>query len=145
MKSFLTITALVIALAALTGFLLPSVLPYPENAPATTVVERFDLAVEDNAAFQTVAYSVAKLRHAVTGRPSAEALEQMRKYGSATMLLNQPVLILRDNFTDEKVELPKGTKVRLVSNEGRFVRVSHGDRVVTIPRSALVSGIAKTN
>jgi hypothetical protein len=62
---------------------------------------------------------------------------------SRTVLLNQPVAVRRG--ADGWKQLPRGTSVEIVANEGRFVQVRHARDLVTIPRAALQAGVMKTN
>ena len=145
-KIHLLVTALVISAGALTGLLLPALLPYPSDKPATTWVSRLDLAwasAQPAARSGEVDDSVyRRVVNFLTGNDVT--LAGVRK-GSAHMMLNQNVLVLNDASGEQALELQKGTQVRLVANEGRFVRVSHGNKIVTIPRSAVVVGVARTN
>lgn len=63
---------------------------------------------------------------------------------ASTLLLNQPMAILHN---EERLwtELPKGTPVQIVALDGDFVRVRHAHTIVTMPRSALVKGVSRTN
>jgi hypothetical protein len=59
------------------------------------------------------------------------------------LLLKEPVVIMHGG--DTSGSLPRGTAVALVKNEGKFIRVRHDQNVVTIPRSSVISGVARTN
>lgn len=63
----------------------------------------------------------------------------------ATVLLNQDVSVLDGNQQAWR-ELPKGTNVQILASRGRFlqIRPANGD-VITVPRSVIQAGIAKTN
>ena len=67
-----------------------------------------------------------------------------RPAGTRTVLLSEPVTILRSpGFAGANLE--KGTAVDFIASEGRFVRVRHADAVITIPRSATVTGAFRVN
>src|SRR4051794_15932281 len=63
---------------------------------------------------------------------------------TATVLLNQDVNVL-DGTQQAWRELPKGTNVQVIASRGRFVQVQHAGNVMTVPRSVIQSGVAKTN
>lgn len=142
-KTFSLISAAVIGAGALTGLLLPSILPYPSEAPASTLVERARLVVEPQGVPALAAVEQGGWLTSVLGwlRDIAPSAGKQRSH----LMLNQEVVVLKDSSGEQGFSLRKGTQVRLVANEGRFVRVSLGNKIVTVPRTALVTGIARTN
>jgi hypothetical protein len=63
--------------------------------------------------------------------------------GKLGLLLREPVVILNGG-TANVSSLPSGTAVKLVHNDGRFLRVQHERNVITLPRTAVVEGISVT-
>ncbi len=57
------------------------------------------------------------------------------------VVLSEPLVIIRGSGA-AMTELPRGTRLHLVSSEGRFVRVQHAQYTMTIPRSATVVSTA---
>ena len=63
--------------------------------------------------------------------------------GKLGLLLREPVVILNGGSANGS-SLPSGTPVKLVHNDGRFLRVQHERNVITLPRTAVVEGISMT-
>jgi hypothetical protein len=59
----------------------------------------------------------------------------------ASVVLAEPLLIIRGSEA-AMTELPRGTRLVVLGDEGRFVRVRHAHYTMTIPRSATISGSA---
>ena len=144
MKRIFLFFTTAIALGALTGFLISDLaklapqLPVP---PAVTTAMFPKTAARDGGqtANSTVVDRLANGIAALRGR-QAEA----KKVNSVALVLREPVVIVRAG-QEGASSLPVGTAVDLVKNEGLFLRVRYDQSVVTIPRSAVVSGAMRTN
>jgi hypothetical protein len=146
MKNSLLFLTSAIALGALTGFLvsdfsklssqlpptvaalLPKAMTQPAPAPAAKV------------ASTTTAFG--RLISATTGTAASQRAGKAVPVGG--LMLNQPVVLVHGG-DQRHAMIPQGTAVSLVKNEGRFVSVRHERNVMTIPRSALAVGVARTN
>ena len=114
---------------------------------ATTVAQR----VAGSAA---VVAQIGKAIVGTGGKALAEVNEELVAFalnatgvtpsGQSNLMLAERVVILYGP-TAQYTELPAGTPVRLVADNGRFLQVSHAANVVTIPRSAAVGSAVRVN
>lgn len=145
MLRFALSTLSVIALGALTAGLLHVVLPLgPADAQSaylsTAVSEAVALWGHPAEIPAAVSRGVENTLSAVV--PGFAPRDPAQK--TATVLLNQDVNVL-DGAQQAWRELPKGTNVQVLAARGRFVQVQHAGSVMTVPRSVLQAGVAKTN
>ena len=135
-KSFLRYSA--IAAAALSVYLLQFVSPMevlsPERTAQAPAAGLSANAEPQQSTFETVGGRIANWIASVRGEPAK----------SATVLLAEPVTIIRGPAY-AGTQLPKGTPVKLVASEGRFLRVRYNESVITIPRTAAVMGAYRIN
>jgi hypothetical protein len=145
MKSFSYQFLLVIGTGLLIAFFLhtnPAALPAPLRAIAQghgvgswiPVFNQHERGESAKASFQS---------SQVAANPSQPALKPAPA-GTPTLLLNEPMDIL--NRVDATwTHLPRGTSVMLLADRGPLLQIRHGDSIVTVPRTTVVSGVARTN
>ncbi len=62
----------------------------------------------------------------------------------SVVLLAQPIVILRGNQFSG-LQLPPGTRVEVLADEGESLRVRYAQSIITIPRSAIMKGVYARN
>jgi hypothetical protein len=140
-KFFLSFTLSAITAGALTAFVLCARSTQTEVAPVRA--RSAALPASRGAIVATAAPAPNWLQRTISG--AAAWLNEGRgsaKPGHLGLLLREPVIILRGGGVPGS-SLPVGTAVRLVRNDGRFLRVQHEQNVITLPRTAVVEGISR--
>jgi hypothetical protein len=108
---------------------------YPVMSPETGAkVDAFVSGVQDALpeAKRSIASAIAQVQTWVGLPPTAA-------YAQNVVLLKEPVVILNGSWDDAQ-SLASGTHLGLVQDDGRYLRVKHQQRVITIPRSVAVPG-----
>ena len=149
MKRSLLFLLSAVALGAVLGFMISDIarlapqLPAPV-APAGTHSGKEPAGTAASAQRPPVSPSTVFGRIIDAISVAVDRSHDSKKVNSVALLLREPVVVVR---AGERTgfSLPIGTAVDLVKSEGRFLSVRHEQTVVTIPRSAVMSGTMRTN
>lgn len=134
LRSTLSVTLASVALAVALNFVMPKRGKAVVAASETTLVDEVLTEVRE-----ALPEAVAAITNVVAHVQALTGFAPAPRYDENVVLLKEPVVILHGDLREVQ-PLAKGTHLPLLQQDGQYLRVEHKKRMITIPRSAAVTG-----